>query len=259
MTSSPMPECREMELSLGVLVLGALEPAERPAVEAHLAACPRCTAILAELAPLPGLLHRLDPIEPARPAPPVRPSASASASASASSDSPSASTASSPPSAPQHPLLGVAPLRDRLIEAARAERVRRQRRWVAGVSAAAVLVGVLLSVAVSGGFPGQGHTTPATAASATDPHSAVHADVRLTPDGTGTALTLHLAGVRPEEHCRLVAVDGRGRQQVAAAWVATYAGRAAVTGHTSLRPDQITRLLVVTDAGRMLVQVPIRG
>jgi hypothetical protein len=236
MTGRPLSECRELELSLGVLVLGALEPAERPAVEAHLAQCPRCTAILAELAPLPGLLHRLDPIEHQMPAAPP------------------------PSSPPPYPRLGSPALRDRLVDAARGERARsRRRRWVAGISAAAVLVGVLLSVAVSGGLWGHGQANRVTVASATDPRSAVRADVRLVPDNTGTQLALQLTGVAPGEHCRLVAVDARGRQQVAATWVATYEGRAAVTGHTSLQPHEITRLLVVTDAGRQLVQLPIHG
>jgi hypothetical protein len=99
----------------------------------------------------------------------------------------------------------------------------------------------------------------ATVASATDARTAVRADVRLVPDATGSELALSLTGVAPAEHCKLVAIDTRGRRDVAAAWVATYDGRATVTGHSSFRPDQITRLLVVTDAGSTLVRVPIGG
>jgi anti-sigma factor RsiW len=223
-----------MELSLGVLVLGALEPAERPAVETHLAGCPRCTAILAELAPRPGLLHRLDPIEHAPPAPRPR------------------------VSSPLQPLpLGPPELRERLVRAARAERARRRRRWA--FAAAAVLVGVLLVGQLSGVPWGDDNANKAIVASATDAGSAVHADVRLTPDDTGSALALRLRGVAPEEHCSLVAVNADGRSDVAATWVASYQGQAAVVGHTSFRPDQITRLLVVTEAGRTLVRVPIHG
>jgi Putative zinc-finger len=240
-TSRPSRECREVELSLGVLVLGALEPADRPAVEEHLAQCARCTAILAELAPLPGLLHRHNPTEHVMPMLPPR-----------------SQQLQSPVPQP-HVLLGPPALRDRLVGAARAERTRRRRRWAAGTTAAAVLVGVLLSVWVSGGWWDHRSTTVATVQSATDPSSLVRADVRLKADGSGTELALQLAGVPSEEHCRLVAVDARGRQQVAATWVATYEGRVTVTGHTSLQPNQIARLLVVTDAGRMLVQVPVRG
>jgi Putative zinc-finger len=249
MTSRASRGCREVEPSLGVLVLGALEPAERPAVEAHLAQCDRCTAILTELAPLPGLLHRLGPIEHVLPVPPSPPVPQRS---------------SSPSSQPvlhpvPPPVLGPPSLRDRLVAAARAERTRRRRRWAAGISAAAILLAMVLAGTVSGGWWGQHRVTEPTVASATDPSSAVRADVRLKADGSGTELALRLVGVRPAEHCRLVAVDAQGRQQVAATWVATYEGRATITGHTSLQPNQITRLLVVTDAGRMLVKVPIRG
>jgi len=52
------PTCAEVQESLGVLVLGALDPAERETVEAHVRVCPPCAAVLAELAPLPGLLNR---------------------------------------------------------------------------------------------------------------------------------------------------------------------------------------------------------
>jgi hypothetical protein len=53
------PLCPEEE-SLGVLVLGALDPTERDHVETHARECLTCAAMLSELAPLPGLLHRID-------------------------------------------------------------------------------------------------------------------------------------------------------------------------------------------------------
>lgn len=244
MTSEPSRECREVELSLGVLVLGALEPAERPAIEAHIAACARCNAILAELAPLPGLMHRLDPFE-------HDPAGSPQSSSPQSSSPQSAS----PQSALPPPLLVPLELRERLLRAARQERTRR-RRWAAGIAAAAVFVALSLGAAAFSGLWGD---RAATVASATDARTAVRADVRLMSDATGSELALTLTGVHPAEHCKLVAIDAQGRRDVAAAWVATYDGRATVTGHTSFRPEQITRLLVVTDAGSTLVRVPIRG
>jgi anti-sigma factor RsiW len=53
---------------LGGYVLGALEPAEREAVAAHLARCPDCAAEHARLAGLPALLERAEGLEiPAAP------------------------------------------------------------------------------------------------------------------------------------------------------------------------------------------------
>ena len=253
MTSQPSRECREVELSLGVLVLGALEPAERPAIEAHIAACPRCSAILAELAPLPGLMHRLDPFERDAAAEPQ--SSQSSSQQSASQQSAVQRSASQRSSPPQPLPLVPLELRERLVLAARKERTRR-RRWVAGIAAAAVFVALSLAAAASSGLWSDRQATVATA---TDARTSVRADVRLMPDATGSALALSLTGVTPAEHCKLVAIDAQGRRDVAAAWVATYDGRATVTGHTSFRPDQITRLVVVTDAGSTLVRVPIRG
>jgi hypothetical protein len=241
MTGRASHDCKEMELSLGVFVLGALEPAERHDVEAHLADCPRCTAILAELAPLPGLLHRLDPIEPAQ----------------HSRDTVPAAAQAEPATPVQTPLVPPE-LRERLLEAARADRARRRRGLaVAAIAAAAVLVGVLLAGQFPGVSWGQHGANQTTTASATDAKTAVRADVRLMPDATGSELRLHLAGVAPEEQCSLVAITTDGLRDVAATWEATYEGEAAVVGHTSFRPDQIKQLLVVTEAGRTLVQVPI--
>jgi hypothetical protein len=225
-------ECREVELSLGVLLVGALDPAERPAVEDHLADCPRCTALLAELAPLPGLLHRVDPLgdEAAMPG----------------SDA-------SPPVV----TLGPPALRDRLVEAAREERARQHRRWAVGLSAAAAIVAVLLVVGVVAGIGTGDRDRTTTVASATDPRSDVRADVRLVPADTGTEVGLRLVGVAPEEHCRLVAVDDHGRRDVAATWVATYHGEATVTGHTAFQADKIRQFLVITSAGQTLVHVPV--
>jgi hypothetical protein len=58
-----MWDCTEARTSLGVYVLGAIDPAERGLVEAHLATCQECRDELAGLAGLPALLARLDPDE----------------------------------------------------------------------------------------------------------------------------------------------------------------------------------------------------
>ena len=59
-------DCAEARLSLGVYVLGAIDPAERGLVDAHLATCRDCRDELAGLAGLPALLARVDPDEISR-------------------------------------------------------------------------------------------------------------------------------------------------------------------------------------------------
>ena len=49
-------QCRQ---ALGSYLVGALDPAERATVEAHLAGCPSCREELASYAGIPGLMSRL--------------------------------------------------------------------------------------------------------------------------------------------------------------------------------------------------------
>lgn len=59
-------DCTEARTSLGVYVLGAIDPAERGLVDAHLATCRDCRDELAGLAGLPALLARVNPDEISR-------------------------------------------------------------------------------------------------------------------------------------------------------------------------------------------------
>jgi hypothetical protein len=55
--------CGQIREELGGYVLGALEPAEREAVAAHLARCPECAVEHARIAALPALLAHADGLE----------------------------------------------------------------------------------------------------------------------------------------------------------------------------------------------------
>jgi len=59
-------ECTEARPSLGVYVLGAIDPAERSLVDVHLVTCRDCRDELAGLAGLPALLARVNPDEISR-------------------------------------------------------------------------------------------------------------------------------------------------------------------------------------------------
>ena len=60
--------CAHVREALGGYVLGALEPADRETVAAHLARCPACAVEYARLAALPALLAHADGLEiPAAP------------------------------------------------------------------------------------------------------------------------------------------------------------------------------------------------
>ena len=59
-------DCTDARPSLGVYVLGAIDPAERALVDAHLLTCRECRDELAGLAGLPALLSRVNPDEISR-------------------------------------------------------------------------------------------------------------------------------------------------------------------------------------------------
>ena len=59
-------DCAEARPSLGVYVLGAIDPAERGLVDAHLLTCRDCRDELAGMAGLPALLARVNPDEISR-------------------------------------------------------------------------------------------------------------------------------------------------------------------------------------------------
>ncbi len=63
---TPTWECADARVSLGVYVLGAIDPAERALVDAHLVTCRDCRDELAGLAGLPALLARVNPDEISR-------------------------------------------------------------------------------------------------------------------------------------------------------------------------------------------------
>ena len=98
---------------------------------------------------------------------------------------------------------------------------------------------------------------PPASVTATGSQAAVTAKVVLTPVPSGTSLSLTLQGVRPGEHCELVAVSPAGVHDVASSWVATYDGEASVTGMTALELADISRLDVTTPEGEILVSLPV--
>jgi Putative zinc-finger len=240
-TGQPQPpatplSCREAELSLGVLVLGALDPAERSQVEAHVAGCARCRDTLAGLAPLPGLLNRLDATqaEAGLPRPPER-------------------------------LLD-----DALQAAASATSAPRsvsRRVWLtAAVAAAAAVLASTAVLATRGrdsGAPPVATPTSTTTGPRVDTvlwdgastDGAIQASVVLTAQLTGSRLLMTLTGVRSGQRCDLVIWSDDGRREVTASWQATYEGAATVTGSTTVTPQRIRRMIVATPEGDTLLRL----
>jgi hypothetical protein len=213
--------CSDVRVALGAFVLGALDPAERAEVDVHLVRCPACRDELAHLAGLPGLLGRLTVDEVV--AGPVRPDPA---------------------------------LLERLLASVAHRRRARRRLLVATVAAALALVGAG-GTAVGVLHREAPHLRVLSAESAPVQGAVVHASFGLLARPWGTELTLQLRGVRRGERCRLVAVARDGRSEVAASWQASYAGRADVTGATSIAAVDLDSLRVVTGTGQELIATSV--
>jgi anti-sigma factor RsiW len=182
--------CAHLRLKLGVYLLGAIEPAQRAAVDRHLAACRSCRAELSDLAGLPSLLRRV-------PADVIR-----------------HLTADDAAQAMPEPPL-TAPL-------ARITAIRRRSRRLAAASA--VVAGLISASAVQ--VLHDGAARPAAVAAparavivqATNPVTGTWAAVRYTAQPWGTELEVSVTGVAPGTRCQLLVTGQHGQVISAGGW-----------------------------------------
>jgi hypothetical protein len=198
-------------------ILGILDPPDRELVAAHLPGCAACRTAMSEMAVLPSLLARVPADEAAAGAP-----------------------------VPDAAMLA------RLIETALLEREARRRRRAAWTAAASIVLVAAGVVAVDRLTESQAPGQRVSAAQGT-----VRASVRLTPISGGTALSLALSGVGPEQTCRLVAIADDGHREIAASWEASYHGTAHISGSAALPPARIAGLVVETFDDHVLVTLPV--
>jgi anti-sigma factor RsiW len=227
-----MTTCAETTLSLGVYLLGALDPAERAAVDAHLRTCALCRAELADLAELPSLLARLT-LEDVVPEPmPVPDDLFERV----------ASQARAEREEPTEPTELARSASGRLV---------RYRRLVAVAAALAVIAG--------GGIGAWAalRSHAEVYKSRRQLGSNVQMSVALADQAAGTGYTVTVVGLPNDEHCRLIAVGVDGTRDVAGRWDATYQGQAKETGSTSIPRSQLSRLVLLGTGGERLATVDI--
>lgn len=199
---------------LGAYVLGALEPAERHAVEGHLEDCPACRDEVARLSAVRPLLDRIDAAEAA-----------------------------------DDRLLPPADLAPRVVlsAAAAAGRLRRQVvRWrlaTAASTAAALIVGAAVWAPWE---PEPDRVVAAVAPLAADA-TATDGTVAAYAWEWGTTLELDVAGLPPRDAYVLWAVAADGRRERAGTWGPTATRGARVRGATAITRDDL-RQVEVTDA-----------
>jgi hypothetical protein len=216
-------DCPEVRLSLGVYVLGAIDPAERALVDSHLATCRDCRDELAGLAGLPALLARVSTAE---------------AIALAVTDGPAVPLDEIPE--PPRELLAT------VIDLTTAR--RRGRRWrEAGLGLAAALI---IAAGVFGGLRlGTGPAQPSAAGSgslwagnatgawdtAQGQSGTTTATVIYRSMGWGTQLDTKVAGIPLGTSCQLYVIGSTGQRVLVGGWVTDndegtvwYPGSAAV-------------------------------
>ncbi len=231
------PACRDIRQSLGVYVVGAIDPAERALVDAHLGNCPACREELAGLAGLPALLGRVP-----------------------ASDAERLITSSTEVRDLEEP---PAELLSSLLRRV-AER-RAVRRWRGLAAAAAAVV-----IAVAGGAagariiaPGEnpaGVTQPqgpvTETVSATNPQTNVTALIRYARKSWGTKMDVWVSGIKGGTTCEVWAVDASGQRWSAGSWTVPR-GRmeSDYPASVSLAAEQV-RSFEITSGGHVLVTVP---
>ncbi|HLJ99036.1 MAG TPA: zf-HC2 domain-containing protein [Streptosporangiaceae bacterium] len=241
MTQQQSWECGEVRISLGVYVLGAIDPAERAVVDAHLATCRECRDELAGLASLPALLARVGPEELSRIEAGV-----------AQPDNEEA-----PPE-----LVGA------VLDLAAARRKRTRWRYLTSAAAVvAVLGGVFGGVAATrssapttqgtvAGMLGWWGSGPWDRYSAVSHVSGASANVYLTNQKWGTGIGVSVSGIAVGTTCDLFATLKDGQHRWVASWTTSYdEGTVGYTGSLSVGESDIASMAIVA-SGKTLLTVP---
>jgi hypothetical protein len=230
--------CREIRHSLGVYVLGAIDPADRALVDEHLATCRECREELAGLAGLPALLRRVPTAEAERLA----------------MADPADETALDTAAAELLPSA-----------LARTTQVRRMRRW-RELAAAAVVAVLALGAGAAGAHllnAGTPAPRPAVAGPVLHWQTVAHTDaatqsgirVRYARQPWGTKMEVQVWGIRQGTVCQFLVVDTHGHHWVLGGWRVNYTRGLAWYPVSSSLTDRQLHTFEVTAGGQVLASV----
>jgi anti-sigma factor RsiW len=224
--------CREIRHTLGVYVLGAIDPADRAEVDEHLATCADCREELAGLAGLPALLRRVPQAEAERLAE-IDPA--------------------DPPAAEKAPEELLTPVLARMAHA------RRVRRWRELAAAAAVVVLALGAGAAGATLAQSSSATPPAGqvaaghgwqtVTSTDAATGVRMTVKYTPRTWGTLMSVRVSGIPAGTICGFQVTDSAGHHWQLGGWKVTY--QSWYPASTSLA-DANLRNFEITSGGKVL-------
>jgi predicted anti-sigma-YlaC factor YlaD len=230
--------CDEIRLALGVYVLGAIDPAERVIVDAHLTHCQECREELAGLAGLPALLGRVPLHDIER----------------LDLDDTEVRDLEEPP----------AELLDSLLERISAR--RRARRWRGVVAAAAAAV-VAVGGGIGGGMlishgqalPSAHHATTPTTDVAVGSNARTHvtAVVTYTQKNSATTMKVLVTGIRTGTHCEFWLTTSSGEHFLVGNWTVNGSHESHWYRASSSISAANVRSFDISAAGQLLVMVPV--
>jgi hypothetical protein len=225
-------------MTLGVYLLGALEPADRSAFESHLAYCDICRGELVRLAPLPGLLNQITAEDFADDLPSTAVTAGGPAVVTGVHQGVPDAPVTEPFAVPA-PRTEDTPGHDTPV----AELRPRRRFWKVAAAAAAVVVLAIGGVFAWGAIRG-GQTTPPAAEGVTWSVSmgAASAQARMIDHRWGTEIQSRVQGLPPGKDCYLMVYDHYGNREVAGWWGTDHDPDVEIPGSVSMDRGKIDRL-----------------
>jgi anti-sigma factor RsiW len=226
-----LSDCNEIRQALGVYVVGAIDPAERSTVDAHLSCCHGCREELAGLAGLPALLGRV-PLEDAE------------------RFAPGGEEVEEPP----------AELLDALLAQVSAR--RRARRWRVVVAAAAAAVIAVGGGGIIGAIMMAHHHAPQVQATSYLVHgydAATHvgAAIDYSATASGTGMQVQVSGIPDGTHCQFWVTTTSSRHLLAGGWT-VQGSYASYDAATTTPLTQLRSFDVSGPGGKVLVTVAAR-
>jgi hypothetical protein len=217
-------------MTLGVYLLGALDPAERSTFESHLSYCDICRVELVRLSPLPGLLNQITPEDFAEDLPPT------------GAEGSPVVTQVQPITEPV-PLLPIPEPRDTPVHPLPGSPSRR-RHWRVATAAAAVIV---LAVAGVFGWRALREPPPVEGVTWSTEVGATSVQARLIDHEWGTEIQSEIHGAPPGRGCYLKVYDHYGKFEVAGWWGTDHDPDIEIPASTSFDRSKIWKLEYLLD------------
>lgn len=228
LAGSAQPACRQIRQLLGVYIVGAIDPAERAHVDAHLADCRDCREELAGLAGLPALLGRVSLVDAER----------------LSEDGHGLPDMDEPPAELLNSLLR------------RVAGRRRTRRWrsILALAAAVAIAAGSGATVVQAAHSGAPAVSAQEVVQASNAHVTSRVAYSATPWG-GTAMRVTVKGIRPGTACTFWVRNAAGRWITAGSWVIGPGYGAHWYSESSTVPAHSVHGFRITSGGQTLLSI----